>query len=224
MTTRNRTPAVAARTLLPSNPNNFAVWLLILFLVLEYVRPWFLAVLRLQMVIIILMVILWVMGRDRPWSGILTAQVLFFILCLQAVPFAWNNYAAYETTRVMFGHVSIALGLSWLLTTLSTFRRVACAWLLIMGYIAGYGILHDGRGPGAMVGDENDLALGCATAFAFAFHGFERFSGARRWLWGAIGGLLVVAIVVSFSRGGFVALVVVGLFCWSASRHKVRWS
>jgi O-antigen ligase len=222
MTTTKRAPAAAGRPSPVIGHNSLAVWLLILFLVLEYVRPWFLAVLRLQMVIIILMVILWVMGRDRPWSGILTAQALFFVLCLQAVAFAQNNYAAYETTRIMLGHLSIALGLSWLLATLATFRRVMFAWLLIMGYIAGYGILHDGRGPGAMVGDENDLALGCATAFAFAFYGFERISGVRRWLWGVIGGLLVVAIVVSFSRGGFLALIAVGLYCWSASRHKLR--
>jgi len=73
-----------------------------------------------------------------------------------------------------------------------------------------------------MLGDENDLALGCATAFPFAFYGFERLSGSRRWLSGAIGGLLVVAIVASFSRGGFVALAAVGVYCWLASKHKLR--
>jgi O-antigen ligase len=166
--------------------------------------------------------VLWATGKNRPWSGILTAQVLFFILCLQAIPFAENTYSAYETTRIMFGHLSIALGLSWLLANLSTFRRVAFAWLLIMAYLAAYGLAHGGRGPGAMVGDENDLALGCATALPFAYYGFEKLSGGRRWLWGAIGGLLISAIVVSFSRGGFVALVAVSLYCWLSSRHKLR--
>jgi O-antigen ligase len=222
MATSDKTQALPRRAHLTSEPDALAIRLFILFLVLEYVRPWFLVVLRLQMAIIVIMAVLWFVARNRPWSGILSAQVLFFVLCLQAIPFASNNYAAYETTRIMFGHLAIALGISWLMSTLPTFRRIAFAWLLIMTYLAAYGLAHGGRGPGAMVGDENDLALGCATAFPFAFYGFERLSGWRRWLSAAICGLLVCAIVVSFSRGGFVALVAVGLYCWSASRHKLR--
>ncbi len=202
--------------------STLAIRMLILFLVLEYVRPSLVTELKLQMVIIVVMLVLWFQARNRPWSSILTAQVLFLIVCAQAIPYAWNNYAAYFTTRTMFGHVVIALALAWLLATRATFRTVAWAWLLIMGYAAVYGITHGGTGPGAMLGDENDLALGCATAFPFAFYGFERLSGGRRWLCGAIGGLMVVAIVVSFSRGGFVALVAVTLYCWLASRHKLR--
>ena len=159
------------RTALTNGRSTFAIRMLILFLVLEYVRPPLLAELKLQMAIIVMMLGLWYAARNRPWSGILTAQVLFFLVCLQAIPFASNNYAAYFTTRIMFGHVVIALGLSWLLATRSTFRTVTWAWLLIMGYVALYGITHGGTGPGAMLGDENDLALGCATAFPFAFYG-----------------------------------------------------
>ena len=188
-----RTPA------LTDGRSTFAIRMLILFLVLEYVRPPLLHELRLPMVIIVVMLMLWVGARNRPWSGILTAQALFFLLCFQAIPYASNNYAAYVTTRTMFGYLAIALGLSWLLATRSTFRTVAWAWLLIMGYVAGYGIAHGGTGPGAILGDENDLALGCVTAFPFAFYGFERLPGPRRWMSGAIGALLVVATVASFS-------------------------
>jgi putative inorganic carbon (HCO3(-)) transporter len=200
----------------------FAVRMLIFFLILEYVRPPVLPELKLQLGIVVLVIVLWLSARNRPWSGILTAQVLFLAVCLQAIPFAWNNFAAYITARTIFGYLGIALGLSWLLATPTTFRKVAWAWLLIMGYVAMYGILHGGKGPGAMLGDENDLALGCATAFPLAFYGFERLSGRRRWLCAGIGALLVIAIVLSFSRGGFVALVVVGVYCWIASRHKLR--
>jgi putative inorganic carbon (HCO3(-)) transporter len=200
----------------------FAFRALVLFLVLEYVRPPLLPELKLQMGIVLLMLVLWFRARSRPWSPILTAQVLFLIVCIQAIPFASNYYAAYEVSRAMFGHVGIAIAMSWLLDTPALFRKISWIWLLIMGYVAIYGILHGGSGPGAMLGDENDLALGCATAFPFAFYGFERLSGGRRWLCGVIGALLVIAIVISFSRGGFVALVVVAVYCWLASRHKLR--
>jgi O-antigen ligase len=91
-----------------------------------------------------------------------------------------------------------------------------------MGYAALFGLTHGGVGPGSMLGDQNDLALGCATALPFAFYGFERLSGRQRGLCAFIGILMVGAIVVSFSRGGFVALVAVAGYCWFASRHKVR--
>jgi O-antigen ligase len=200
----------------------FTIRMLILYLVLEYVRPPLLVQLQLQFVIIVFMSALWLAARDRPWSRILMAQVLFLAVCIQAIPFASNNYSAYFTSRTVFGHVVIALGLSWLLATRSTFRMVTSAWLLIMGYVAVFGITHGGRGPGAMLGDENDLALGCATAFPFAFYEFERQSGRRRWVCAAIGALLVIAIVRSFSRGGFVALATAGLYCWLASGRKLR--
>src|SRR5437016_3543620 len=172
-------PSPAIRPRPADGPPAFAVQMLIFFFVLEYIRPPFLHALKLSMVVIVVMLVLWLRARNRPWSSILTAQILFFLLCLQAVPYVSNNYAAYVTTQTIFGHVAIALGLSWVLATRSTFRTVTWAWLLIMGYAAAYGITHGGTGPGAMLGDENDLALGCATAFPFAFYGFERLSGSR---------------------------------------------
>jgi O-antigen ligase len=217
-----RTAAATTPPAAPAVQHTFAIRMLMLYLVLEYIRPLFLAELKLQMVIVVGMVALWFAAKDRPWSSILTAQVLFFVVCAQAIPFAWNNFAAYFTTRIMLGHLVIALALSWLVATRPSLQRISWAWLLIMGYVAVYGILHGGSGPGAMLGDENDMALACATAFPFAFFGLQRLTGRARWLCAAIAGLLVVAIVVSFSRGGFVALVVVGVYCWWASKHKVR--
>src|SRR5918994_3355540 len=79
--------------------STFAIRVMIFFFVLEYIRPPLLPELKLQMAIVVLMLVLWVGARKRPWSGILTAQVLFLVLCLQAIPFAWNNFAAYFTTR-----------------------------------------------------------------------------------------------------------------------------
>src|SRR5262245_6387738 len=107
-----------------NTPSKFPTRVLVLFLVLEYIRPPLLHQLRLPMAIVALMLIQWLGARNRPRSGILTAQVLFFVLCLQAIPYASNNYAAYITTRTMFSHVVIALSLSWVLTTHASFRTV----------------------------------------------------------------------------------------------------
>ena len=81
---------------------------------------------------------------------------------------------------------------------------------------------HGGVGPGGFLGDENDLALACITAFPFAFFGFEWNSGWRRWAFGSLGILLLMAVVASFSRGGFVGLVAAAGYCLALSRHKLR--
>jgi O-antigen ligase len=203
-------------------PSALAINTLILYLVLEYARPLFLAQLKLQMLVLLIIPAMWLATRDRPWSRILTAQALFVLACLIEIPIADNYYAAYFTSRTMVGHFAIGLGLSWLLAYRGSFQRVTWSWVLLMGYIAIYGILHGGVGPGGLMGDENDLALGCVTAFPLAFFGFERLSGRTRWLSGAIAGLLVVGVVVSFSRGGFLGLVAAALYCLLASRHRVR--
>lgn len=200
-----------------------ALWILIIFLVLEYVRPAVIVQFKLQMLIILIFPLLWVGAtRNRPWSSILTAQILFLLLCAQAVPVAWNGFSAYMVTRTMFGHVSIALALSWLMSDRQSFRKVAWAWFLIIGYGSLYGVTHGGTGPGAILGDENDLALGCATALPFALFGFDQWSGRKRWLCAAIGALIVAAIVASHSRGGFLGLIAVIAYYLVASRRKMR--
>jgi len=73
-----------------------------------------------------------------------------------------------------------------------------------------------------MVGDENDLALGCGTAFPLAFYAFEQLKGRMRLASGIIGVLLVAAVVASFSRGGLLGLAAGVVYCLATSRHRVR--
>jgi O-antigen ligase len=206
-----------------SQNQNLFFWMLIVFLVLEYARPPGIVQLRLQMLISLVLPVVWLSDRaNRPWSPILGAQVAFLAICALAVPFAWNNYAAYFTTRMMFGNVAMAISMSWLLADPGRFRQGMWAWLLIMTYVALWSLTHGGFGTGGFLGDENDLALACVTAFPFAFFGFERLSGWRRWASGGIGVTLVLAVVQSFSRGGFVGLAAAGAYCFMVSRHKIR--
>ena len=128
-------------------------WMLVLFLILEYARPPGIVRLHLQMLITVALPVLCISRlRHRPWSGILTAQVLLVLTCAQAVAFASNSYAAYVTTRVMFGNVAIALSMAWLLASREAFRRGIWAWLLIMGYVALYGVYPRGSRAGWLPG------------------------------------------------------------------------
>ena len=221
-------PRSLARGLAPARQAASAIdgrrvcWLLVVFLILEYARPPLIVLLRLQLLIILVLPLLWARSRERPWDPILTAQVLLLALLAQGVFTATNNYAAYFTTRTMFGNVVIAVASTWLVADFRNLRLLVWTWVAVMSYCAVYALTHGGVGPGGFIGDENDLALGCTTALPFAFFGFEWLRGWRRWLCLGLAILLISAIIASFSRGGFVGLVGAAAYCFYASRHKWR--
>jgi O-antigen ligase len=200
----------------------YLLWAIILFFVLEYARPPVVVSLKLQMLILLVLPVAWAFGSARVWDRILTAQLLFFLLNCLHVPIAYNYFSAYMLARAAFGNFVMAVALAWELQRLSSFRVAIVAWILIMAYGAIFGLTHGGRGPGGFMGDENDLAVACCTALAFAFFGFEYLSGWKKYAALGLAIVFVTSIVVSFSRGGFVGLVVVVAYCFVASRRKGR--
>jgi len=203
-------------------PSAAAWWLFLVYLVLEFDRPPLITALKLQMVVAIVLPLIWLGAHERPWSWVLTAQVLLLLAAASMVPFAHNNYAAYFTTRMLFSNVTLAISMAWLFAGRTAFRRFYWAWLLVMSWVAIFGITHGGRGPGGFLGDENDLALACVGAFPFAFYGVQLLPGWRRFVAGGCGVLLVLAVVASLSRGGFVGLVAALVYCFAFSAHKIR--
>jgi hypothetical protein len=93
--------------------------------------------------------------------------------------------------------------------------------IMIMIWIAVNSILNHGRGTGGSFTDENDMALYLITVLPFCYYlfFFER-NPKRKLLY--LTGLLIslTAIVVTFSRGGFVGLLSVGFVIWLFSRNK----
>jgi len=199
-----------------------AFWMLVFFMILEYLRPPVIVDFKLQMLVVFLLPVMWMRSRERPWTSILTFQVLFLAWCVKSLPIAGNWYNVYFTSRVMYGNIAIALGLTWVGSNLRDLRRLLWLWLALMGFQAVYAITHEGRGTGGFLGDENDLALALVTALPFALAGFERLQGRVRWMLGGVVVLTLLGIVVSFSRGGFVGLVLALGYVFVSSRQKLR--
>ena len=215
-------PPARAKAREPGIPSAFGWWLFLIYLVLEFDRPPVVVQLRLQMLIAIVLPLLWLGGRDRPWSSVLTAQIVFLLAGAAMVPFAENWYAAYFSTRTVFSSVGIALAMSWLFANREGMARFHPAWMLVIAWVGVFGITHGGTGPGGFLGDENDLALGCVSAFPFAFYGFQLLGGWKRWAAAACGLVLVMATVVSVSRGGFVGLAAAFLYCIVTGSNRGR--
>ena len=149
-------------------PPRWLFWTLVAFIVLEYVRPPLLPKLKLQMVIIVLVPLIWLQQQSRPWTPVLTVQAWFVAWCAKSIPIASNWFAAYWVTRTMWGNVAIALALTWLGTNARNFKNIMWLWVSVMSYQAIFALTHGGKGTGGFLGDENDLALACATAFPIA--------------------------------------------------------
>ncbi|MCH2184762.1 O-antigen ligase family protein, partial [Myxococcota bacterium] len=198
------------------------LWAIILFVVLEVARPAGLSNLKLQVVISLCLPAFLAFSKLRWWHPTMTVWVGILMLCILQIPVSYNNYAAYMFARTAYSGVAIALSIAWALQDLRSLRWTIIAWMLAFAYVAIYGITHGGRGPGGFTGDENDLALACCTALPCAFFAFERLKGFVRWVAGALAVIFVLAIIISFSRGGFVGLAGVGLFCFYFSKFKGR--
>ncbi len=83
-------------------PPPYVFWLFIAFLMLEYIRPPILQQLRLQFLLLIVLPLIWLRNpHDRPWSPLLTVQVLFLGLCISEIALGENWFTAYVTARTM---------------------------------------------------------------------------------------------------------------------------
>ncbi|MBY0401157.1 O-antigen ligase family protein [Myxococcota bacterium] len=199
------------------------LWMLVVFLILEYIRPPAIVQLKLQMLIsLILPLFCYFVVKDRRWSWTLTAQIGVMMVAAVGVLYASNYFSAYFVTRILFTTIAISISMAWLLSRLDFFRRCLWAWTLIMTYLAIYSIQHGGFGPGGIIGDENEVALACNTAVPMAYFGAVWSRGWRRWAYLAIGLLLLSAVVMTNSRGGFVGLAATVGYIVMISKHRIR--
>jgi O-antigen ligase len=213
-----RAPGLGART--PARPSAFAAGALLVFLVLEYVRPPGIVQLKLQMLFVLLIPVLWLQLNPKPWSRNLTLQLALVAQAALSIAYANNWFSAWVRTRTHFGTFAVALAITWLLADRRNFERTVWFWVGIMSYQAIYSFLHAGRGSGGFIGDENDLALACATVFPFVYAGM--LYSKRRVICLLMAILYAASIVVSWSRGGFLGLLAATLYCVLVGRHKVR--
>ena len=101
-------------------------------------------------------------------------------------------------------------------------KKVVFVIVVIMIYIALYGLVFGGVGSGSYFHDENDLSLFINMWLPFCFFLFPIEKVKLRKAIYALGlPIGLAANVASMSRGGFVGMVCVGFVCWLFSSKKV---
>lgn len=87
-----------------------------------------------------------------------------------------------------------------------------------------WGITHSGRGPGGHLGDENDLCLVLIFLLPFSLLYSSSKKNYFAKLFGLTSGiLLILGIVATQSRGGFLGFVALVFFQFVLSNKKIKW-
>lgn len=199
----------------------------LLFLIIDYGRPQdFLPIGVIRPAMLIIIVLMYYVISNQGLSRSLynqTRMLWYFVLLLFVhIPFATNNYWAYQAATNVFVFMPFILSTVILVNTVDRLRKMIFIFIALMIYISLYSLSHGGKGSGSYFLDENDVSLFINMWIPFCFFLFinERGKFAKLfYLTGLIVGL--AAIVVSFSRGGFVGLVCAGAVIWLFSPKKI---
>lgn len=158
--------------------------------------------------------------------------LLFIAHAVTSAAIAWSsNPLVPFRLEVFLKGMALALAAPFFLTSR---ERIHVALIVIVAGLGIHGVLdgakviasgggHNVRGiPGASLGDNNLLALGMVMLLPLWLY-LAKYS-AHRWVkWGYLGGfaLCILAVLGSNSRGGFLALSILGLWYWLTSPRKL---
>ena len=174
----------------------------------------------------LILFLLWLLYDYKKLDNPITCYfLLFLILMTLSSALARNNGIPRFTILGIF-----LLYLTYLatITFANNERRIYSLFnIFILGnlFIAILGIKGGGRVPGvALYGDQNDFALIMNIVLPIAlFLGIEEKKKAKKLFYFISFGIFLTSIILSNSRGGFLALIIVLFFAWlKLPRSKLK--
>jgi len=208
----------------PREKLGFFFFILLVYLFYEYGRP--AHPLGVPMAISILLIGGWLVRRDKRWSPQITGFLAFLVVMLISSPMATNIYASvWATYGMAIVLLCICIPLPSVVTSVRKIRVWAYTFVAIAVYVGAWAVFHGGYGPSAAGGgqDENYVAAMMGMAIPFAY--FSIFLETRRVVKILLGlsiGVFCGALVTAndVSRGGFLGLCAVFLYCLAKSQRK----
>ena len=211
-----------------SERSRYGFILTVIFLIFDYGRPMdqmpFLSYLRPEAVISVLLI--FAIAADRGYAQVRSRQTtwifLFISLLAAHVPLAQNMHFAFNRTVGMLKYLPFLAGIVIYVNSVERLKRFLNIWIILTFYLAVRGIFHKGNAASAFLKDENDFAMfmDIMVPFCFFLFMYEK-SKAKKMFYLLTIAAAVASIVVSFSRGGFVGLLAVGIFIWLFSPKKI---
>jgi O-antigen ligase len=204
----------------------FCFIIILAWFFLEYGRPPF--PLKLPLIISLLLFFNWVTVPEKKWPPQIVCFILLIGEMLLLVPLADNNYSAlwrgYQLTLTL---LFICVPLVHFVDSMRKVNILIATFLVVFAYIALFALFTDGMGPGRNQAgqDENYTAAMMCMAIPVAAFCFYFMRGFKKILLAGALVMYVGAVIVGFSRGGFIGLMVAVAYCLFMSPKKiVAWS
>lgn len=199
------------------------VVLLCLWLAMEIGRPPY--PLKIPLISSLTLAGLWIAAPRKRWDPVLICILGLLGTGWIGVPLAANQYSAFWACyglTIAVGCISIPA--AQFMKNMRHIHVFVWVFLATSTYVGLFAITHAGFGPAGAGGgqDENYVAAAMSAALPFAYFGLSATRNLITRL--ALMGMTVVfllATVIGFSRGGFLGMAAVGLFCFWYSPRKL---
>lgn len=203
--------------------------LVVVFLILEFMRPQdsflsVLAPLKTGMLFSIVMLFVLVKNLDKLDKNVVTISYLLILVQMSIwVPFATNNFHAYQTTFSMVLYAINLFAIATIIDTKDKIEFMVRGWVLVVIYIALWAITHGGNGPGGGVLDENDTCFAINSALPLCFYlAMNEDNKKKKLLWLAGLTILVTGVVATASRGGLVGFIAAVMMMLWISENRIK--
>jgi hypothetical protein len=200
----------------------------LLYLLVDYARPQDMipGVGKIRPALLVMAVLIYFLIKNRALlvKGSQQIKMIWYFIGLLAIfiPFARNNYYAYSTANEMLKFMPFILSVLVCVNSIERLKSFMKFYVGLMIYISLYAMTHGGMGSGNYFADENDVSLYINMVIPFCY--FLFLIEDKKWtkiFFGA--GLMIglLTVVISFSRGGFVGLVIMFFIVWLVSPRKM---
>ena len=148
--------------------------------------------------------------------------LLLFAQMITSIPFAlgWRAEAFQMVFSSFAKGVVVAVLISLLVETLPQLRRLLFVQAAAVSFmtLASLALHHMNAGrligaAGGIFENSNDLAINIAVNLPFCFAFFLRARGLRKALWAMPVVAMLAAVLLTYSRSGFLALIMAGIVC-----------
>jgi O-antigen ligase len=204
----------------------FSFYLVVIYLFFEFGRPQNLipglTSLHLPALIIILIMLSLFVSRKIYLRDKQTISLLLIMTEMVIHgPLAINNYWAFWTFYLMLINFIAFMGISRLIDSEKKFNNMIDFYLLTFVFLSIMGIVRHGRGIGGFFENENDFCMVLNMVFPFALYRiFTSKNNYGKIYYIALAVLFIVANLTTLSRGGFVGLASVVVYCVIRSKNK----
>jgi len=219
------------RLLAKKDPTELAFTLLLVYFFVEYVRPQdrigVVHALKIGLFTTLATAVMWFRYGDRSVfrDPLIRTHLAFIVAAALTVAFAVNTFWVYQTTQsLVLMFLGGTLPATAFLSDHARFVRFIKAWVIFHIILGITAFQSGGKGPGAFLGDENDLALALnmAVPYAVLMAQSPQQTSLARNLYRLSAGVLIVASVFTWSRGGFLGLIACMGLVWLMSKNKIK--